>query len=75
MGDAGGQLTERGELLRLDEAVLGGTQILQRPCQLARPLLLGVEQSRILDGDHSLVGEGCEQLDLFVSKRPWLRTG
>ena len=28
--DAGGQLAERGELLRLDEAVLRGAQILQR---------------------------------------------
>ena len=28
--DAGGELTKRGELLRLHEAVLGGAQVLQR---------------------------------------------
>ena len=30
MRDAGGQLTKRGELLGLDQAVLGGSQVLQR---------------------------------------------
>ena len=33
--DAGGQLTERGQLLRLDQAVLRGAQILQRLRQFA----------------------------------------
>ena len=33
--DAGGQLPERGKLLRLDKAVLGSSQILQRSCQFA----------------------------------------
>ena len=33
--DASGQLAERGELLRLDEAVLGGAQVLQRFRQFA----------------------------------------
>ena len=34
--DTGGQLAERGELLRLDEAVLGSAQVLQRFRQFAR---------------------------------------
>ena len=34
--DTGGELTERGELLCLDEAVLRGAQILQRRGQFAR---------------------------------------
>src|SRR5262249_59275632 len=28
------------------------------------------EQSRVLDGDHGLVGEGCDQINLFF--REWL---
>ena len=32
-----------------------------------------VEQPRILDRDHGLVGEGLDQLDLLVGERPHLR--
>src|SRR5262249_46502096 len=38
--------------------------LLQRFRQFARALLLRLEQPHILDGDHRLVGEGSEQLDL-----------
>ena len=31
-------------------------------------LLLGLEQSHVLDGDHRLVGEGRDQFDLLVGK-------
>ena len=39
---------------------------------IARPQLL--EQPHVLDGDDSLVGEGLEQRDLFVSEGPDLRS-
>src|SRR5215472_13437086 len=38
--------------------------LLQRLAQLARALLLGLEQSRVLDSDHGLAGKGLQQLDL-----------
>src|SRR5437763_1983624 len=31
-----------------------------------------VEQPGVLDGDHGLVGEGLEQLDVMRCERPWL---
>jgi len=46
--------------------------LLQRIGKLVRALLLGLEQPRILDRDHRLVGEGLEQCDLFLGKRPHL---
>ena len=33
-----------------------------------------VEQPYVLDGDHRLVGEGCDQLDLLVGERPHRRS-
>ena len=56
--DAGGELAERGELLRLHEAVLRGPQILERARQLLGPCLHLLEQPHVLDRDHRLVGEG-----------------
>jgi hypothetical protein len=43
MGDTGGQLAERGELLGLHQAILRGAQIVQRFCQFAGAPLLGLE--------------------------------
>ena len=37
--------------------------------ELARALLLGFEQPRVLDRDHRLVGKGRHQLDLLLGKR------
>ena len=34
-----------------------------------------VEQPRVLDRDHGLVGEGRDQLDLLVGERPHLLRG
>ena len=34
--------------------------------------LLGFEQPHVLDGDHRLIGEGVDQLDLLVGERPRL---
>ena len=49
-------------------------QFPNRPRQLARPRLQFLEQPHVLDGDHCLVGEGFEQLDLFVGERSNLRS-
>ena len=72
MRDAGGQLAKRGELLRLHQAVLRGPQILQRFRQFARARFRTFKQPRILDRDHSLVGEGGHQLDLLVGERSYV---
>ena len=48
---------------------LGGRRLLlQRLAQLARARLHLVEQPRVLDRDHRLVGEGRDQLDLFLGE-------
>ena len=41
----------------------------QRLREIARPGLHFVEQPRILDGDHGLVGKGPEQLDVMRCER------
>src|SRR5262245_5403341 len=46
---------------------IGGSRLLiQGFCQLAFARLLSLEESRVLDGDDSLVGEGLDQSDLLV---------
>src|SRR5450759_75268 len=66
--DAGGQLTERGELLRLDQAVLRSPQVLQRLRQFAGAGLNTLEQPYVFDSDRRLVGERRYQLDLLVGE-------
>ena len=39
--------------------------------QLGRARLHLLEQPRVLDGDHGLVGKGLDQFDLTVGKRPY----
>ena len=55
--DAGGELTKRGELLRLHQAVLRGAQVLQRCGQFARAGFHAFEQAHILDCNCGLVSE------------------
>ena len=45
-------------------------QLRDRTGQLAGARLHLVEQAHVLDRDHGLVGEGRDQLDLFVRERP-----
>ena len=52
------------------EHVGGGGLLLQRFGQLVTALLLGFEQSHVLDRDDGLVGEGLDQSDLLVGERP-----
>ena len=53
------------------EHLRGGRLLLQRLGKLSRPLLLRLEQPRVLYRDHSLVSEGLDQLDLLVSEWPY----
>ena len=64
--DAGGELTKRGELLRLHQTILRGAQVLQRRRQFARARFHAFEQPDILHRDRRLVGEHREELDLFI---------
>ena len=61
VGDPGGQLTEGGHLLRLDQAVLGAAQIAER--RLGRGAgAAGFRNSRgVLDRQHRLAGKGLQQ--------------
>src|SRR5262245_6411378 len=73
MRDASGQLTERGQLLRLHQAVLHAAQVLQRFCQFSRAGFHTVEETDVLNRDCSLVSESRRQFDLFLSKWTDLR--
>ena len=42
--------------------------LLQRLRQIARPRLHLVEQAHVLDGDHGLIGEGLEEVDLALGE-------
>ena len=64
VGDAGGELAERGELFRLDQPVLRLAQVVERGGEFFRARLHLVEQAHVLDRDHGLVGEGLDDLDL-----------
>ena len=55
-----------GEELRL---------VLARDFELTALVLDFVEQPHVLDGDHRLIGEGFDKLDLLVGERLRLRTG
>ena len=74
MRNTSGQLPERSKLLRLNQAVLGGSQVFQRFRQFAGARLHTLEQAHILDSDGGLVGEGRYQLDLLVGEWPHLAT-
>ena len=70
--DPSRQLTERSELLRLDQAVLGGPQILQRFRQFAGASFYAFEQAHVLDRDRGLVRKCRYQFNLLVSERSHL---
>ena len=44
--------------------------LFERFCQLMRPRLHLLEQPRVLDSDHGLIGEGGDQFDLLVAEGP-----
>ena len=50
----------------------GGGLLLQRFAEIVGALAQFVEQPRVLDGDHGLLGEIADQLDLLVGKRAHL---
>ena len=59
--DAGGELAERGHLLRLHQPVLRAAQIGQRGLGGGARAAGFLEQPRVLDGEHGLSGEGLQQ--------------
>src|SRR5262249_38167821 len=73
VSNARGELTKRGQFLRLHQAVLCGAQVLQRGDQFARAGFHAVEEADILNRDCSLVSESRRQLDLFLGKWTDLR--
>src|SRR5262249_54030908 len=60
-----GRATDNPQHLR------GGRLLFKRFGQLARALLFGLEQPRVLNRDHCLIGEGFDQLDLLVRERTY----
>jgi hypothetical protein len=67
VGDAGGQLAERGHLLGLYQPVLGAAQISKcglgggaRPARLLAARHQFLKQPCILDGEHGLPGKGLQ---------------
>ena len=46
----------------------GDLEIVDGLCKLARPCLHLFEKARVLDRNHSLIGEGGHELDLLVTK-------
>jgi len=52
------------------EHLAGGRLVFERFSQLALTSLLSFKQPRVLDGDHGLVGEGGDKLNLIVGE--WL---
>ncbi len=52
----------------------GRCLLLERLGEIAVARLHFLEQPRVLDGDHRLVGEGGEEIDLFVAERSPLLT-
>ena len=61
-----------GDAAMTRSIVAGRGLLLQRLGQLAVARLHLLEQPHVLDGDHRLVGEGLEQLDLLVAERAHL---
>src|SRR5262249_4646387 len=47
-----------------------GSLLFQRLGEFARASLLRLKQACVLDGNYRLVGEGLDQLDLFLGERP-----
>ena len=56
--NAGGELTERSKLFCLNQAILRGAQIIERPGKFLGSLLHLFEHPHIADGDYCLVGKG-----------------
>ena len=70
MRNAGGELTERGELLGLYQAILRGAQIVERFRKVVGALAQFVEKARILNGNNGLGSEIPHQRNLLVGEGP-----
>ena len=70
MRNAGGELAERSELLGLHQAILRGAEVVERLRQVVGALAQFLQQPRIFDRDHSLLGKIAQEFDLLVAKQP-----
>src|SRR5262249_15010577 len=57
------------------EHVADRSLIVERFLDLTRACLHLVEQPHVFDGNHRLIGEGLDQLDLLVGERPHVGAG
>src|SRR3954470_343659 len=73
MRDTSGDLTQGGELLSLNEAVLRSAELLERAAELARPRLHLLKEPHVFDRDGSLVGKRRDELDLLLGEGARLR--
>src|SRR5262249_319968 len=71
---SGGQLTQRGKLLCLNQTVLGGAQIVERFGKLARAGLNAFEQTHIFNCNCGLVSERRGQFHLLFGEWADFRT-
>jgi len=72
MGDASGELAERGQLLGLHQAILRGAEFVDQGGELIRSRLHLVEQPHIFNRDHGLVGEAGDKFNLAICEGNWL---
>src|SRR5206468_4597277 len=68
VGDAGGELAEGSELFGLDQAILRGAQVIEGLRQFLRAHAQLIKQSGVLDGDHRLIGEIRDKLNLLFAE-------
>src|SRR5262249_28670198 len=73
--DTSGELTQRGEFLRLHQAILRCAQVFQRGGQFARAGLDALEQAPVLNGDRCLVREWRGYFTLVIGERTHFRAG
>src|SRR5215204_4481201 len=69
MRDAGGQLTERRELLCLNQSILSDSELFKRVRQFARTGSYVLEQTGVLNREHRLRGESLQEGDRRVREQ------
>ena len=69
MRNAGGELAKRGEFFGLNQALLCCAKLFQRSRQFLRSLAKLVQQPRIFNCDHGLVGKVGDELRIPFAER------
>src|SRR5262249_10145991 len=62
------ELAERSKLLGLDQAILSGAQVIQRPRQFSGALLDFLKQSSVLNGDKGLICKSGGEFYLLLAE-------